>query len=213
MKTYPILGQMPTLRDDIRGRATTCWRVRDPDTLEELVVKDSWRVDDLRGEYELLELVKDIPGVVHMVSYETGRGETKDFRCPSTIGSFQNRVATRVTTKAYGRSIGYFTSVVQLLSAIRDAIAGMYSSLCNKRDHSPTYILGHQKLVSDEIRILHRDVAAQNVLLGQDGAPPGERGVLIDFDLAFRATDTEPTTKADYNIVRLHSPTLLRFCH
>ena len=134
-KAYPILGQVPTLRDDIRGRATTCWHVQDPDTLEELVVKDSWRIDDLRGEYELLELVKDIPGVVHMVSYETGRGETKDFRCPSTSGRFQNRVATRVTTKAYGRSIAYFTSVVQLLSAIRDAISGKSSLVLARLDH------------------------------------------------------------------------------
>ena len=126
MKTYPILEQMRTPRRDIRGRATTCWHVQDPDTLEELVAKDSWRVDDLRGEYEILELVRDIPGVVHMVSYETGRGETKDFRCPSTSGDFQNRIATRVTMRAYGRSVEHFKSVVQLLSAIRDAIAGTY---------------------------------------------------------------------------------------
>ena len=91
------------------------------------MVKDSWRIDDLRGEYELLELVKGTPGIVHMVSYETGWGETKDFQCPSTIGSFQNRVATRLMMRAYGRSIEHFTSVVQMLSVIRDAIAGMYS--------------------------------------------------------------------------------------
>ena len=133
-KTYPILEQMRTPRNEIRGRATTCWRVQDPDTLEELVVKDTWRLDELRGEYELLELVKDTPGIVHMVSYETGRGETKDFRCPSTYGNFQNRVATRVTMKAYGRSVEYFTSVVQLLCAIRDAIAGMYTSLLYELD-------------------------------------------------------------------------------
>ncbi|TEB22641.1 hypothetical protein FA13DRAFT_1778651 [Coprinellus micaceus] len=182
MKIYPILEQMRTPRNDIRGRATACWRVQDPDTLEELVMKDSWRVDGLRGEHELLELVKDTPGVVHMVSYETGRGETRDFRCPSTIGSFQNRVATRLTTRAHGCSVEHFKSAVQLLSAIRDAIAA------------------HQRLVADDIGILHRDVSAQNVLLGKEDALEGERGVLIDFDLAFRATTSEPTIKADHNV-------------
>ncbi|TEB22233.1 hypothetical protein FA13DRAFT_1778868 [Coprinellus micaceus] len=164
---------------------------RTPDTLEELVVKDSWRIDGLRAEDELLKLVKDTPGVVHMVSYEIGRGETKDFRCPSTIGSFQNRVATRVTTKAYGCSVEHFKSVVQLLSAIRDAIASR---------PSPHAFQPTKGLVADDIGILHRDVSDQNVLLGKDDAPEGERGVLTDFDLAFRATISEPTIKADHNV-------------
>ena len=67
--------------------------------------------------------------------------------------------------------------------------------------YAHVYIPGHQRLVADDLRILHRDVSAQNVLLGKDGAPEGERGVLIDFDLAFRATESEPTIKADYNVV------------
>jgi Ser/Thr protein kinase RdoA (MazF antagonist) len=66
-------------------------------------------------------------------------------------------------------------------------------------------IPGHQRLV-DDIRIIHRDVSAQNVLLGKDNAPEGGRGVLIDFNLAFRATDLVPTIMADHNIV--HSPYL-----
>ena len=64
-------------------------------------------------------------------------------------------------------------------------------------------LLGHGKLLADDIRVLHRDVAAQNVLLGRHDSPPGERGVLIDLDLAFMATDAVPTVKVDYSIVRL----------
>ena len=128
LKTYPILEQISIPRDTIPGRGTNCWRVQDPDTLEELVVKDSWRPDYMTAEHELLKLVHDVPGVVQMVAYEPGRGETKDFRCSSTAGKCHNRVAMRTVMKSYGKSIEYFTSVLQVLCAIRDAIAGTCSS-------------------------------------------------------------------------------------
>ncbi|TEB37855.1 hypothetical protein FA13DRAFT_1656842 [Coprinellus micaceus] len=181
-KTYPIVERIPTARDSIRGRATTCWRVKDPETGEEYVVKDSWRPSDRSSESELLEVVKGIPGVVEMVSFESCRGEAKDLRCPSTIGQYHNRIATRVTTKSYGPPIYRFTSVVQLLSAIRDAIGG------------------HQRLVSDDIRILHRDISHNNILLGKGGAEKGSRGILIDLDMAFRALDANSTVTADQDV-------------
>ncbi|KAJ3533032.1 hypothetical protein NMY22_g7501 [Coprinellus aureogranulatus] len=180
-KTYPIIEEIPIPRDSIRGRATTCWRVRDPDTLEELVVKDSWRPDDRHAEHELLKLVKGIRGVVQMVSCEEDRGQTKTMRCPSTVGRFQNRVFERVVMRSYGKPLEFFQSVLQLLCAIRDAIAG------------------HQRLVEDDIRILHRDVSPHNILLGGEGAPEGDRGILIDLDMAFRATLSRPTVAADFN--------------
>lgn len=123
-KGYAILEQIAIPRDSIRGRATTCWRVEDPDTLEQLVVKDTWRPADRPGEHELLELVKGVPGVVQMVSCEPARGETKDIRCPSTAGQYYNRVSTRVVTKAYGKPIEFFTSLLQVLCTLRDALAG-----------------------------------------------------------------------------------------
>ena len=125
-KTYPILEIVPTPRDAVCGRATTCWRVQDPDTHEEYVVKDAWRSGSHAPEHELLGLARGLPGVVHMVSYEMGRGEAKDFRCPTTLGQYHNRIATRTTMKSYGKSIVSFTSILQLLYALRDAIAGTF---------------------------------------------------------------------------------------
>lgn len=61
---------------------------------------------------------------------------------------------------------------------------------------------GLQKLEGDEYGILHRDISHNNILLGGDDAPEGYRGVLIDLDLAFRATKEQPKVTADYNIVR-----------
>ncbi|TEB14750.1 hypothetical protein FA13DRAFT_1721436 [Coprinellus micaceus] len=156
-KTYPIVEQIPIPRYSICSRGTTCWRVRDPATMEEYVIKDSWREDDLPAEHELLEKVKGIPGVVFMASCEVDRGETKGFQ-----------------------SVEHFSSVLQVLYAFRDAI------------------VAHQRLL--ERGVLHRDISLGNVLFGKPDAPEGERGVLIDLDLAFLATDARPSVKSDHTI-------------
>ncbi|TEB22251.1 hypothetical protein FA13DRAFT_1716263 [Coprinellus micaceus] len=122
LKTYPILKQIRTPWNNIQGHATTCWLAHHPDTLKDLVIKDVWHLENLRGEYELLELVKDTPG------------ETKDFSSCN-----QDRIAQWLehppgVGKVLGSNPGlvisfchlystHFTSVVQLLSALRDAIA------------------------------------------------------------------------------------------
>ncbi|TEB28386.1 hypothetical protein FA13DRAFT_1815909 [Coprinellus micaceus] len=179
-KTYPIVEQIPIPRYSICSRGTTCWRVRDPETEEEYVIKDSWREDYLSAEHELLEKVKGIPGVVYMASCEVDRGETRDFRCASTLRQYQNRKASRVFLHSYGKSVEHFSSVLQVLYAFRDAI------------------VAHQRLL--ERGVLHRDISLGNILFGNPDAPEGERGVLIDLDLAFLATDARPSVKSDHTI-------------
>ncbi|RXW17451.1 hypothetical protein EST38_g8398 [Candolleomyces aberdarensis] len=137
-------------------------------TGEELVVKDSWREDDRVSEHVYLEDALGIPGLVQMVSCEPDRGQTKDLHgFGDTIpAGFHNRVETRIVMKSYGKSIQYFTSAMQVVCALRDAIAG------------------HMELYKEGT--LHRDVSIYNVLLGKPDAEPGYRGILIDLDMAIR---------------------------
>lgn len=74
---------------------------------------------------ELLEAVRGVPGVVQMVSYGDGRGETQDLRCPTSGGQYHNRIVTLITMKSYGGSIEHFKSILELLRALRDTIAGL----------------------------------------------------------------------------------------
>ncbi|RXW13914.1 hypothetical protein EST38_g11942 [Candolleomyces aberdarensis] len=167
--TYPLLKVMPFFfRGNIRGRATICWSVRDPVTGEDLVVKDSWKSEDRVSEHVYLQDAVGSPGVVQMISCEPDRDETRNLRGFSGAPprEFHNRVETRLVMKAYGKSVTRFTSAMQVLCALRDAIAG----------HMEMYNKG----------TLHRDVSIHNVLFGKAGAEPGLRGILIDFDVATR---------------------------
>ncbi|KAJ2928040.1 hypothetical protein H1R20_g9059, partial [Candolleomyces eurysporus] len=79
---------------------------------------------------------------------------------------FPNRVDTRVILKCYGDPISKFSSARQLLCSLRDAIEG------------------HKRLL--ENGVLNRDVSIQNILRGSPRAEPGDRGILIDLDMAIR---------------------------
>ncbi|KAJ2936678.1 hypothetical protein H1R20_g423, partial [Candolleomyces eurysporus] len=164
---YRLAAIQPFFFDgNIRGRSTICWRVRDPITDEELIVKDSWRSEDRLSEHIFLQDAVGIPGVAQMVTCEPDRCYTKSLRGLGDVlpTGFRNRIETRIVMKGYGKSIRKYTSAKQLFCALRDAIAG------------------HMELFKKGI--IHRDVSLQNVLLGMPGAEPGYRGVLIDFDIS-----------------------------
>ncbi|KAJ2928390.1 hypothetical protein H1R20_g8695, partial [Candolleomyces eurysporus] len=180
---YPLLRLEPFFfRSTICGRSTTCWSVFDPETGEELLVKSSWRTEDMISEHVYLQEAAGVAGVVQMVSCEPDRGQTKDLRgFRDTIPTgFQNRVDTRVVIKQYGPPIMEFTSPKQVLCALRDAIAG------------------HMTLVKKGT--LHRDVSIRNVVLGKPGAEPGNRGILIDFDMAIHYEAGSANSPADWRI-------------
>jgi hypothetical protein len=128
---YPLSKVAPFFfRGIIRGRSTICWSACHPVTGEHLVVKDSWKSEDVVSEHLYLQDAVGTPGVVQMVSCEPGRDETRNLRCfVNTLPpGFHNRVETRVILKAYGKSLENFTSAMQLLCALRDAVAG--TSFC-----------------------------------------------------------------------------------
>lgn len=124
---YPLLNVEPFFTTgSLCGRSTICWRVRDPASSEELVVKDSWKSEEHLSEHIYLQDAFDIPGVVQMISFEHNRDQTKRLRGFGDFlpEGFRNRVETRVVMKAYGKSLRHFSSARQLLCALRDAIAG-----------------------------------------------------------------------------------------
>ncbi|KAJ2914710.1 hypothetical protein MD484_g5717, partial [Candolleomyces efflorescens] len=170
-KTYDLRGVDPSfVQLGIIGRGTTCWPIWDGENQRTLLAKDCYRYEDSSStpEFENLKLARDIPGCVFMVSYEANRGETVDGFdfCPCRKHIVRKQVLSRIVMEEHGKDLFGFTSELQLFQAIRDAI------------------LGHKKLLLKGA--IHRDVHWSNIVLGKAGAPLGDRGVLIDFDMAKR---------------------------
>ncbi|KAJ2936679.1 hypothetical protein H1R20_g422, partial [Candolleomyces eurysporus] len=166
---YDLAAIEPTWQSfDIRGSCTTYWSVVDPQSGEKLLVKDSWRSEERISERTYLEKAKDLPGVVQMISYEENRAETKNFRGIDNSSEvpvgFYSRISIRIVMKSEGKLIKDFTSPVELVCALRDAIAG------------------HQLLYEKEI--VHRDISMHNIMLGESGAEPGNRGMIAGLDMA-----------------------------
>lgn len=125
---YSLVKLEPVFRRyDIVGRATTGWLALSPEGVE-VFIKDSWRDGD--AEYDTLKLVVGVNGAGQMLSYEAVEVTTSTLRANgserwSTPKNFRERTSTRIVMESYGDSIASFQSQKQLLSAIRDAIAGM----------------------------------------------------------------------------------------
>jgi hypothetical protein len=121
-----IMDELPFVRTGVRGRGTTCWSVKNSPG-DRFIVKDYWIAGDGTSEYELLAEAHGLPGVCQMVSYESNRAQTKDFRGTTQVSGdtlSRNRRAIRIVMKAYGPSIERFSCVEEVLGALRDAIAG-----------------------------------------------------------------------------------------
>jgi hypothetical protein len=114
----------------IRGSATTLWEAYDPDTMVEYLVKESWISEGRIPEWMLLKkaAVGNVKGVCRMAWYEECRLSTNEIRCETTLSQVFNRIQFRIVMERYGKEIEKFTSVSQLLEALRDAIAGEWMS-------------------------------------------------------------------------------------
>ncbi|KAJ2926790.1 hypothetical protein H1R20_g10292, partial [Candolleomyces eurysporus] len=177
-----VMNELPFVRTGIRGRGTICWPVKNASG-DRFVVKDHWIAGSGAPEYELLAEAKGLPGLCQMVSYEDNRAQTKDLRGNTKAfgndTSF-NRRAIRIVMKAYGPSIEKFSCVEEVLGALRDTIAA------------------HRVLLSRDI--IHRDISPNNILRGPPGAEKGDRGILIDLDIAFKCHQMITESRADFKI-------------
>ena len=120
----PVVGYY-----SIRGRATQCWSVSDPNTGTQYLIKDCWKDETRVSEYIYLEDAKGLAGVAQMASFEPNRGETKLLLDGRGVlhEDFHNRIAVRIIMSSYGKSIEHFKSAKQLLRALRDALIGTFS--------------------------------------------------------------------------------------
>ncbi|KAJ2915533.1 hypothetical protein MD484_g4878, partial [Candolleomyces efflorescens] len=179
-----VVAEKPLFRSNLLGRGTTCWTAKN-DRGETLIIKDYWVLESSDGnqssEFDLLEEVKGLHGICQMICYEDNRAQTRDFRGDTstfTQASFHNRRNIRIVMKAYGPSIENFTSIEQLLGALRDAIAA------------------HKLLVSR--KIVHRDISPNNILLRGNGMDQGSRSIIIDLDHALRTNGFASEVRADF---------------
>ncbi|KAJ3500029.1 hypothetical protein NLJ89_g9973 [Agrocybe chaxingu] len=176
---YRLLTPDPIFQhEDIRCRGTTCYQAEGPNG-ERYVIKDAWKDRNSPLEHDLLGFTKDadVQGIGEMVGSEVG------WRVRIARGPFANHndgdlVRLRLTLKQYGRPLDSFDSREQLLFAFRDAVAG----------HRNLWRAG----------ALHRDISVNNILLGNQGAPQGWRGVLIDLEFAVRLEPQDLLPEASY---------------
>ena len=78
---------------------------------------------------------------------------------------YSNRIYGCLAISPAGRALSTFTSINELLTALRDAIKG----------HRSLYMEG---------KILHRDISENNIIITDPASTDGFTGLLIDLDLA-----------------------------
>ncbi|RXW20944.1 hypothetical protein EST38_g4926 [Candolleomyces aberdarensis] len=175
VKVYTLNDPEPIFkRYTIRGRATTCWEATD-EFDNRVVIKDSWRSHDRTPEHEFLSEAKrlaqergiELQGVVNMLAYQENLAQTTQFRAQPQGGlDAHHRIQSRIVMPAYGSPIHGFRTRLEVLYAFRDVIAGLRNLVC--------------------VELIHRDVSINNILLNE-GGKKGNRGILIDLDMAMRA--------------------------
>ncbi|KAF6760761.1 hypothetical protein DFP72DRAFT_843048 [Ephemerocybe angulata] len=116
-----------------------------------------WRSADRSPETEFLLAAQGIQGIIQMISYQDVCATTLDFH-PALPEDPEIRVKLRIVMEKHGASVWNFTSRYQAIAAIRDAISA------------------HKELLMRGV--IHRDISAQNILLGRADAPDGLRGIL-----------------------------------
>ncbi|KAH8707831.1 hypothetical protein BB8028_0002g05710 [Beauveria bassiana] len=101
-------------------------------------------------------------------------GEAKSsIYTPNREDPYENRILSCIVISPAGRVISDFSTIRELLEALRDAI----------RAHRSLYLKG---------RILHRDISSNNIIITSPEQDDGFKGMLIDLDLA-KERDSGPS--------------------
>ncbi|TFY77517.1 hypothetical protein EWM64_g6495 [Hericium alpestre] len=180
-KSYEIL-EVVHIGAVIRGRGTVCFRVTRGG--EKFIIKDSWAdTSRLFNEAALLKEAGDVPGLARWFEDEEldigGKSDTTgarrsileglaDYPYAQDYEKLEIRIHRRIVLKDCGTPIQNFASRRELVGGLIDVI------------------LAHRAL-HDEKKIIHRDISLRNIMLQDNGSPPGKRpGLLIDLDYSVK---------------------------
>ncbi|KAL7937847.1 serine/threonine-protein kinase Sgk2 [Trichoderma chlorosporum] len=151
--------------------------VTDSESISRLSLKRKTSSDDIsRSKRPRSNRQKSKRHVVHQFNEQRSNNKAKPSVYDSTpYEGFENRIYSCLVVSPAGRVIGEFTSIKELLEALRDAI----------RAHESLYTVGN---------ILHRDISSNNIIITDEKAADGFKGMLIDLDLAkIICRDTDPS--------------------
>ncbi|TFK61127.1 hypothetical protein BDN72DRAFT_965351 [Pluteus cervinus] len=181
--TYLVQGDGPiSQRDSLIGSSTRCWRVIDPYTNKEYVIKDVWHLMKDDPEVNLLEMAKGLTNVGQLIAAEEDHTKTTPYfrGCSASDYLPTDRAWSRMTLEAYGSTLECFRDGLQLLEAFKNILLAILD------------LWGRD--------VLHRDISVNNVLFRTNQTLPGGQAVLIDLDRATRINVAESLLGASSDI-------------
>ncbi|TRM70356.1 hypothetical protein BD626DRAFT_544765 [Schizophyllum amplum] len=167
-------------RRGLRGRGGVYW-AGEHATLGKVIVKQSYRPSGRVPEWKYLLAAVGVKGVGQMLAFDTRAWRVSESRGPGGTGDgtkFHDREWSSIVLRRYGDSIDHFKDQRQILTTFRDAIKG------------------HQNLWDKDI--LHRDVSISNILMGDEDAEDGWKGVIIDLDMAISLNRQSSNVGVDF---------------
>ena len=118
-KTQYLVEKVLFRRKEIVCRGTVCWVVQDVVSGKRMLIKDIWREAHRDREYELLLPAQAVDGVVKLLAV----GEPMPDARPRHGLPAGAREFCRMVLELGGCTIQHFSSGLQLLQTLRDAVA------------------------------------------------------------------------------------------
>ncbi|KAI9511079.1 hypothetical protein F5148DRAFT_994260 [Russula earlei] len=182
-KSTRYIVPAPCPRPDIPiGRWTRATIAYNIETLEPVLLKDSWRVliDDILPEGNVYEILRQacVPNIAEfMHAYDVGDAAFHESRTHYFAGQYgtsdQKKIQKermthhrhyRILLRTIGRELTGFKRSQEMVNAIYDAL----------KAHQAACAAG----------ILHRDISPGNILIVDQVGSDNSRGILIDWDLS-----------------------------